>query len=198
MKIVNFSKVAIGLILVAQFAFANMLDDVKGVQKACEGGDMEKCNVLAGMYQLGIMFEKDAAKAMELYEKACGGNVYSTCAQAGLQYIKEFDDKKAEELLTKACDNRVSLGCSGLGVLYRMTDKEKGVVYFQKACDTGENEWAACKGAGEDYYSLGRKEMAKKYLKKACDLGKEHIGVKYDPDLKKSWQEACDLYITIK
>jgi len=148
--------------------------------------------------QLGIMFEKDAAKAMELYEKACGGNVYSTCAQAGLQYIKEFDDKKAEELLTKACDNRVSLGCSGLGVLYRMTDKEKGVVYFQKACDTGENEWAACKGAGEDYYSLGRKEMAKKYLKKACDLGKEHIGVKYDPDLKKSWQEACDLYITIK
>lgn len=33
MKIVNFSKVAIGLILVAQFAFTNMLDDVKGVQK---------------------------------------------------------------------------------------------------------------------------------------------------------------------
>ncbi len=33
--------------------------------------------------------------------------------------------------------------------------------------------------------------MAKKYLKKACDLGKEHIGVKYDPDLKKSWQEAA-------
>lgn len=48
MKIVNFSKVAIGLILVAQFAFTNMLDDAKGVQKACEGGDMEKCNVLAG------------------------------------------------------------------------------------------------------------------------------------------------------
>lgn len=83
MKIVSFSKVAIGLILVAQFAFTNMLDDAKGVQKACEGGDMEKCNALAGMYQLGIMFEKDVAKAMELYEKACGGNVYSACAQVG-------------------------------------------------------------------------------------------------------------------
>ena len=200
------SMVTIFLILVGSIVFfvnEQNVDGLEKIQKDCENGDMEECSALGGIYKFGITLEQDTAKATELYERACNGNLYSACTQLTLMHDVISNFKKAEELLSKSCNNKDFAGCVRLGSLYQLSYlEEKSRIYYEKACDAGD--WVSCNEVGEHFYGAGRyrysvggtrnKEASKKYFEKACDFGKDDIGVKFDLELREKWQGACIAY----
>jgi len=86
------------------------------LQKACDGGDWDKCVELGIKYYKGDGVEKDHEKSHQLYEKACEtGHNLNGCYRAGAFYAigqgAEHDHDKALLWLKKACDGNHEKAC---------------------------------------------------------------------------------------
>ena len=208
MKIVDFSKVVIGLLLVGSLAFANeqlafSQEQIDVFRKKCEDGEAFYCEALGEMYNSGLAgADKDIKKAIKFYKKACDANMYEACSNLAAIYAKgdgvKEDNKKAMELYNKACDGKYALGCANLGYMYYegrgvKINRAKGATYFRKACDAGN--WLGCGNFGiYNYNDTQDMKKAKEYFKKACDLGADAQDVRDILRNKEAWQRFCDIY----
>lgn len=151
------------------------------LQKACEGGDKDKCAELARLLVEGPPGTRDLKKARELNKTLCDGGEMVGCEQLGTLLIRglggDQDEAGATELFKKACDAGHMAGCSSLGRVYYVSRKEEEAwPLFKKACDGGDLE--GCNnlarlmkiGQGGDQDEKGAREL----FDNTCQLG--HMG----------------------
>jgi TPR repeat protein len=149
-------------------------------KKACDGGEAQGCELLAGLYLLGKGVKKDEEKAVELFQKACDGDDAHGCEALGKMFRDgrgvTADLGKAKKFLTKACDADAYGACTSLALdAMKSGDKDKGVELMTKACN-GDDK-IGCMGLGALYlHGNGVKkdlEKAKQILGKSCKLGEK-------------------------
>jgi hypothetical protein len=122
----------------------------------CEAGEgrVLACVGLADVYLDGLGTAMDRARAIEILEPACEGDVPLACSRLGLIHTRGMgvpDDEAHHRIGTKYYDKACRLGeagaCVHLAELYRSGtgvpfDPRKARAFFQKACDAGDD--SAC------------------------------------------------------
>ena len=205
MKILNFSKVVIGLTIVSSLTFASnnlnfSQEELRELGKSCKNANTTFLTGYGTMYHYGLGQEKDIIKAIRLYQKSCDCNEYEACNNLGTIYEGEDgikkDYKKARELYKKACDGDYALGCYNLGNIYYdgkgvKQDIGKGAMYFKESCDTGNN-WYGCYNFAVIAGKNGDHYKAKEYFVKACSLGKNDLSAQITPERKEGLRKACN------
>ncbi|QOY54018.1 sel1 repeat family protein [Candidatus Sulfurimonas marisnigri] len=112
----------------------------------CNQGNLEACNKLGNLYNSGMGVKQDVAKSIELFSRACQGNIPYACTNLGIKYRVDFlgvkkDNAKAVEYFSKACSMGDSNGCHRLAVMYYdgievEKDYSKAVKLYEKACNS--------------------------------------------------------------
>lgn len=112
----------------------------------CNQGNLEACNKLGNLYNSGMGVKQDLAKSVELFGRACQGNIPYACTNLGIKYRVDFfgvkqDNAKAVEYFSKACSMGDPNGCHMLAVMYYdgievERDYSKAVKLYEKACDS--------------------------------------------------------------
>lgn len=103
-----------------------VLDDsvVDILINGCESGtNIKSCSSIGAMYQHGIKFDKDLAKAIEYFQKGCEKDNPDSCVRLANFYLLgvyvDINREKAFEIYQKACD----LGDSNTCVLLKEHEK---------------------------------------------------------------------------
>ncbi len=113
--------------------------------KACKLSD-ERCFNLGVMYDEGVVVKRDAAKAAQVWQRACDQKMVMACFNLGNASQKgdgvAKDAAKARTYFEAACDGDYSDGCNSLGdMCERGTGGAKDLVrakqLFEKACKGG-------------------------------------------------------------
>jgi TPR repeat protein len=85
-------------------------------RKACDGGLVAHCSVIAELHELGLVVKKDFKKAFSIYEKACSHGSAFGCTRLGKMYElgrgTKKNTKKALELYRSACRQGSGFGCA--------------------------------------------------------------------------------------
>ena len=114
------------------------------LNKGCDGGSAEGCNILSYMYGNGQGVKKESAKAVGFYQKACDGGISAGCFNLGLMYDNgqgvKLNDAKAVELYQKACEAGDDTGCYNLAMKYYKGEgvaksTTNAIKYYSKSCD---------------------------------------------------------------
>ncbi len=97
-------------------------EDAGGCGEACNAGDAEQCRRLGTTFQFGNKAtQKDDAKALGFYEKACTLKSAAGCVSAGQMF--EFhhgvdkDDAKAAGFYKQGCDLGYQVGCANYAIM---------------------------------------------------------------------------------
>ncbi len=167
------------------------------LDKLCNGGHVESCEILGSMYEEGKGVLRDYSRAFALYSKACDAGNEDGCNRLGVMYTTgrgvATDNLRAVKLYSKACEDGNAGGCSNLGAMYEtgkgVGSKEfdgdcggmciayqnypKALELYTKACEAGNAD--GCKKLG-DLYLNGKgvnedDEQAKTIFSRACDAG---------------------------
>ena len=155
----------------------------RGGKTPCERGDADDCLTRGYAHEHGEGgVEKDVAKALALYNKACDAGSGEGCNNAayihrrGLGVSKSYE--KAVPLYAKACELNSGSGCNNLGHMYKhgkgvAKDLARAVAIRRKSCDL--NSASGCHnlanmvrdgvGVAQD-----RAEALRLYLK-SCEKG---------------------------
>jgi TPR repeat protein len=73
---------------------------------------MRGCNYLGYMYAQGLGGTRDTGQARTIWQKACDGGNFSSCASLGTLYQEDNDSGNARKYFQKACDGGLSQGCT--------------------------------------------------------------------------------------
>jgi TPR repeat protein/serine/threonine protein kinase len=131
----------------------------QGLQLACDHGEAGKCLDLALMYQSGNLVQKDQARAVSLFQRACDGELARACNELGVAYRRGLggvapDETRAAALYQRACDAGYAIGCNNLALVYLRgvsvaKDEARAATLFQHACEGGDA--AGCSNLGRAY-----------------------------------------------
>jgi TPR repeat protein len=123
----------------------------------CNGGDANKCVDLGRIYGEGKGIDKDPAKSMAAYVKACSLKSKDGCRQAA---IGEGDDKKRLDHLVALCDLGDADGCiegaklaDALVASHALPEPKKladrdAMKLLKKACALGQVVACTARGVG--------------------------------------------------
>ena len=111
-------------------------------QAQCDKNHAGSCGALGVMLATGDGATKDAAKAAQLFEKACTGGDTPSCVNRGRMLADGSgvakDEAKASELFDKACADGVAEACGFLGTLLLASkDTAKAAEKLKLGCDGG-------------------------------------------------------------
>ena len=87
-----------------------------------DGGNVQGCNDLGGMYVNGTGMQKDEAKGVRFIQRACDGGNAQGCDNMGREYEHGWgglprDYGEAVQFYQKACTGGDKNGCDHLGLL---------------------------------------------------------------------------------
>ena len=166
------------IVLVPSTVVADEAADIK----ACDAGNMAKCEELVVRYGEGAT--KNPVKWIAYAEKACNLNSGRACNNLGVAWSKaengasRVDHAKALTYYKKACDLAHGLGCFNFANIYRLgegvaLDLKLAFENFKKSCDLVEAK--GCTELAIMHYE-GKAvpknvPVAKTLLEKACKLG---------------------------
>jgi TPR repeat protein len=114
-------------------------------EKACKLSD-ERCFNLGVMYDEGVVVKRDAAKAAELWQRACDHQMSMACFNLGIAAQKgdglAKNAAKARAYFEAACDADYFDGCNNLGNMWEQgtggaKDLGHAKQLFEKACKGG-------------------------------------------------------------
>lgn len=146
--------------------------------KACDGGDLKKCQELGVLLVEGPPGERDLKKARALQKKACDGGEMDACNRLGFLHMRglggEPDEAGAQALYQKSCDAGNQSGCSNLARVHYINRRGKEAkALYEKACDAGDA--TGCEGLGLLYREgVGVKTdwtKSRKLFETACEAG---------------------------
>ena len=180
-------------------------------RRSCDGGNMEGCANLGGMYADGLGVTQNETRAVELYQRACAGGNMAGCVDLGWAYANgrgvEQNDTRAAELYQRACDGGDSWACANLGLMYATgrgvaQNDARAVELFRRACDGGDMQGCGYLGAA---YADGRgvaqsETRAVELFRRACDGGDmegcSNLGLMYATGrgVAQSETRAVELY----
>ena len=108
----------------------------------CGKNHAGSCSALGVMHATGDGASKDAAKAAQLFEKACAGGDIPGCVNQGRMHADGTgvakDEAKASELFDKACADGSAEACGFLGsILLANKDTGKAAEKLKLGCDGG-------------------------------------------------------------
>ncbi len=116
-------------------------------REGCNAGDLRSCSSWGAMFLAGSGgVEKDVARAIGLFRRACDGDVGDACAALGFLYQTgqgvEIDLARAAELFGKACNQDSPRACLHLGAYYMMglgveQDFPTAETLMRRSCDAG-------------------------------------------------------------
>jgi TPR repeat protein len=177
--------------------------DPRQLEQGCDAGDLDACMEIARRCVTGREgFEKDVARTLSLYERACNGGHADGCRYLASAYragdIVPKDETRGLQLLQKACDLQSELGqpelaCHALGVAYEWgsgvaRDSTRASTLYERACDLGHEN--GCSSAASLYQpSTGVLKDATQWaamMEKHCDHPAAHgvpclqLGLAYD------------------
>lgn len=131
-------------------------NDAAACRKQCDAGAVASCNALAGMFLFGHGMAPDAARGIQLREKACDGGYPIACAQLSLVHRMgshglpkneakaDTLDARAAALNLKLCDEGYAIGCSGVADSFYDKDAAKMAAYrkrttalYGRGCEQG-------------------------------------------------------------
>ncbi|HHH54898.1 MAG TPA: sel1 repeat family protein, partial [Bacteroidetes bacterium] len=149
---------------------------LKYFMKTCELAPYT-CEKIATAYETGNKLKKNIDNAIKFYEKACDNNLTQSCSKLGRIHLENQNYKTALPFLIKACESKEDWSCTQVAKVYEngnkevLKDKEKSVLFYDKACDFGSR--TSCKNLALKYLSEENpaKNMHKvlHYFVKACD-----------------------------
>jgi len=125
---------------------------------------------------------EDQSAALDLFVKACDGELAAECRYAAAMFKHgqgaPNNVQKASELWAKGCLHGDAPSCYEAGLLQygnegQPRDAEAAERNFARACNMGHAR--ACSFAGWHYFSTNEDEAAKAALEKACADAKEII-----------------------
>jgi len=114
--------------------------------RACGGGDLRTCVLLAFQYLEGDRVARNEERAAALFGKACTGGLASACEYLAFQYEDGVgvakDEHRAALLFRMACDGDDAEACEFLGFHCRdgvgiVKDERRAAFLFEKACNEG-------------------------------------------------------------
>jgi len=156
---------------------------------ACDGGNATGCVNLGILYANGNAVAKDDAQAVALYKMACDGGSASGCSNLGVHYLNgtgvgkdaalaESYFRKTVALASTGCNGADGISCFSLGQSYHSghgvsKDDAQAAVFYQKACDEGEER--ACTALANLYLDgngVSKDEArAASLFRQGCDEG---------------------------
>lgn len=134
--------------------------DAKDCEAQCGKNHAGSCGALGVMYATGDGAAQDAAKAAELFQKACAGGDTPSCVNQGRLLADgngvAKDEAKAAELFDKACGDGVAEACGFLGVMLAEgrgvgKDTGKAAEKLRLGCEGGHDK--SCGRAARLYAS---------------------------------------------
>ncbi len=167
-----------GLGMTADFAASQA-----ALERACQGGYGESCDVAAGYVQEA---GKDYARAATLANQGCDAKWPTSCWRAGVLAESgkggTASPEKALAYFEKGCGMNSPASCDSLGDAYREgkgtpKDPQKAIVAYKKGCEGNEDKMSApaCKSWGTMAYfgEAGAKDLklALSALSRACEYG---------------------------
>lgn len=189
-------------------------------ERAC-AVDADGCNTLGWVYEEGRCgVPADAAKAVQLFQKACDGGSSDGCNNLGRMYYWgyggiEMDERRASQLYKRACDDNSGRACSNLAGMYKSgmgglrEDSDMAKRLYERACEVSKN---SCSVLAQVYMDGSHgfnqdKDKARELFQRACDYGDSTacatLGAMYlkgndrvSKDEQKAvalLQDACDL-----
>ncbi|MEZ4448787.1 MAG: tetratricopeptide repeat protein [Nannocystaceae bacterium] len=139
------------------------------LERTCEDGDPFGCYRLGELLREGRGGPADPDKAVELYEKACDGDLGEGCERrAVIAAEREEPPKVILDYAQKACDKARPLGCSRAGELYRVgngvtQDLIRATDLYEKGCFLGDE--IGCARTGDLLYDpKGKRETQARAL----------------------------------
>ncbi|MDC3955384.1 tetratricopeptide repeat protein [Polyangium jinanense] len=122
-------------------------------EKGCLGGYAASCNGLGVMYIHGMGVPRNPTRAMELYKRACGGDVSTACLHVAMAYESGNDAVVADwpsavYYYESACTLGATQGCLTAGKAFAEGDRverdpEKARKLYDRGCQEGDDD--ACK-----------------------------------------------------
>lgn len=118
----------------------------------CAAGDYLDCQALAEAYEKGDGVDRDLAKALALFTRACEANGGWACAMVGSFHLSAkgvpADAAEAARWFSRACDAGHGWSCNRLGEMARdgegiAKDPRRALALFEKACQAKEDAGCA-------------------------------------------------------
>lgn len=128
---------------------ANTMKRAPQLEQECTAGDMQRCHDLAEMLNEQNALLWNPERAMELYRKACDGDIAVACLQAGQTSLVNaaqggrLQAESALQLIDKGCTLGSGPACYELAERYAkgtdgFTDDLRAARLYARACDLSE------------------------------------------------------------
>lgn len=118
----------------------------------CAAGDYLDCQTLAEAYEKGEGVERDLAKSLALFTRACEADGLWACAMVGSFHLSAkgvpADATEAARWFSRACEAGHGWSCNRLGEMARdgegvPRDPRRALTLFEKACQAKEDAGCA-------------------------------------------------------
>ena len=132
--------------------------DLGACDRECTKGDGESCLLLGAAYEEGERVAKNAARAAELYRRACDLGAGTACGELAVMILEGAvpgEPTDALSLCAKGCDAKSAAACALLGSMYQEgtgveADAAIAAKHYERACDLGEAH--GCSALGYLYF----------------------------------------------
>ncbi len=84
---------------------------VRLLETGCNSNDSTACETLADRYHQDLKVQRDLARALQLYARACDGKIASACVKAGDMYRKAGRMNEAQRRYEQGCGPGGREGC---------------------------------------------------------------------------------------
>jgi uncharacterized protein len=155
--------------------------DLEQCDRACKQDDEESCFMLGAAYEEGKGTTKDAARAAELYLRACDLGFGTACGERAVMILEGVvpgELAEAADLCAKGCEAKSAASCALLGSMYQegsgvSANAATAAGFYERACDLGEAR--GCSALGYLYFDgrgVARDETkARALIEKGCKAG---------------------------
>ena len=150
------------------------------LDRACKYGQLNKCAILASLYQNGKGVQRSLPLANALYQSTCAGGVSASCHAIGTLYLEQIPPnyKMAADTFFTACEGGYSPSCTRYGALALKgngvsQNVEFALRYMNKGCNSGDLEGCLVLAqAYSDGAGVSRNPtLAKELAQQTCDAG---------------------------
>ena len=165
---------------------------IVSLNRECDAGDLASCSFAASIYEEGKSIggnsvQKDEARAITLYQRACDGGRWDDCRVLGLKYEHargvSKDVPRALLFYQRACDGGNAYGCFHAGAVLRLgsggitRDYKRAFALYERSCELSQDY--GCDALGDMYADgLGVAQddtRAVSLYRRACDA-RNHFG----------------------
>ena len=152
------------------------------VERACMGGILDACTVVAENFELGRGVPVNLPHAAMLFRDVCARGEGVACFQLGNMIWEgrgaERDSGQANEFFIRACDANVGAGCNNAGRYYAQRkvfpehDRKRAFSFYERACLM--DDAVGCANLAS-FYEVHHNDRgtALGYYDKSCKLGRE-------------------------